>query len=62
MMTPEEALAIYHSGPETVVRVLLEMDARPHALNGSARNACNIWKSAWQRTLTTVASRRPPTV
>ena len=28
MMTPEEALAIYHSGPETVVRVLLEMDAR----------------------------------
>ena len=49
MMTPEEALAIYHSGPETVVRVLLEMDARPHALNGSARNACGIWKSAWQR-------------
>ena len=28
MMTGEEALAIYHSGPETVVRVLLEMDAR----------------------------------
>ena len=28
MMTPEEALAIYQAGPETVVRVLLEMDAR----------------------------------
>ena len=28
MMTPEEALAIYHSGPETVMRVLLEMDTR----------------------------------
>lgn len=32
MMTPEEALAIYHAGAETVVRVLLEMDARIHAL------------------------------
>src|ERR1035441_7614140 len=32
MMTPEEALAIYHAGPEVVVRVLLEMDARIHAL------------------------------
>ena len=31
-MTPEEALAIYHAGAETVVRVLLEMDARIHAL------------------------------
>ena len=31
-MTREEALAIYHAGPETVVRVLLEMDARIHAL------------------------------
>ena len=30
MMTREEALAIYHSGPETVVRVLLAMDARIH--------------------------------
>jgi transposase len=28
MMTREEALAIYQAGPETVVRVLLEMDAR----------------------------------
>lgn len=27
-MNREEALAIYHAGPETVVRVLLEMDAR----------------------------------
>ena len=32
MLTREEALAIYHAGPETVVRVLLEMDARIHAL------------------------------
>lgn len=30
MMTREEALAIYHAGPETVVRVLLAMDARIH--------------------------------
>jgi transposase len=28
MLTREEALAIYHAGPETVVRVLLAMDAR----------------------------------
>jgi hypothetical protein len=28
MLTRAEALAIYHAGPETVVRVLLEMDAR----------------------------------
>ena len=62
MMTPEEALVIYHSGPETVVRVLLEMDARPHTLNGPARNACGIWKGNWRRTLTSAASRRPPTV
>ena len=32
MMTAEEALAVYHAGPETAVRVLLEMDARIHAL------------------------------
>jgi len=32
MLTREEALAIYHAGPETVVRVLLAMDARIHAL------------------------------
>ncbi|MHB1322420.1 MAG: IS66 family transposase [Acidithiobacillus ferrivorans] len=32
MLTREEALAIYHAGPDTVVRVLLEMDARIHAL------------------------------
>jgi len=32
MLTREEALAIYHAGPEVVVRVLLEMDARIHAL------------------------------
>ena len=62
MMTPEEALAIYQAGPETVVRVLLEMDARPNAFNGPARNACCIWKGNWRRTLTIAASRRPPTV
>src|ERR1039458_3076087 len=28
MMTREEAEAIYHAGPEAVVRVLLEMDVR----------------------------------
>lgn len=32
MLTREEALAIYRAGPETVVRVLLEMDARIHML------------------------------
>ena len=32
MMTREEALAIYQAGPATAVRVLLEMDARIHAL------------------------------
>jgi len=32
MLTREEALAIYHAGPETVVRVLLAMDAHIHAL------------------------------
>ena len=30
-MTPDEALAIYRAGPETVVRVLLEMDERVNA-------------------------------
>ena len=32
MLTRQEALAIYHAGPEVVVQVLLEMDARIHAL------------------------------
>ena len=32
MMTPQEAEAIYDAGKETVVRVLLEMDRRIHAL------------------------------
>jgi len=32
MLTRDEALAIYHAGPEVVVQVLLEMDARVHAL------------------------------
>lgn len=32
MMTREQAHAIYRAGEETVVRVLLEMDARIHAL------------------------------
>lgn len=31
MMKPEEALAIYQAGPETVVRALLEMDAQLNA-------------------------------
>ena len=32
MMTREDARAIYRAGEETVVRVLLEMDRRIHAL------------------------------
>lgn len=32
MLTREEALAIYHGGAEVVVQILLEMDARIHAL------------------------------
>ncbi|MBA7572796.1 hypothetical protein ES708_14582 [subsurface metagenome] len=32
MLSREQALAIYHAGPEVVVRVLLEMDARIAAL------------------------------
>ena len=32
MLTREDALAIYHAGPEVVVQVLLEMDARIHAV------------------------------
>ena len=32
MLTREEALAIYQAGPQTVVPVFLEMDARIHAL------------------------------
>jgi transposase len=32
MLTRDEALAIYRAGPEVVVQVLLEMDARIHAL------------------------------
>lgn len=38
MMTAEEALAIYHSGPETAVRVLLEMDARLDASEKRVRH------------------------
>ena len=32
MLTREEALAIYQAGPQTVVPVFLETDARLHAL------------------------------
>ena len=32
MMTREDAQAIYRAGEDTVVRVLLEMDARIHVL------------------------------
>jgi transposase len=35
MMTSAQALAIYRAGPETVVRVLLEMDARIDALTAA---------------------------
>ena len=35
MLTREQAQAIYRAGEQTVVRVLLEMDARIHALCGN---------------------------
>lgn len=38
MMTGEEALAIYQAGPETAVRVLLEMDARLAVSQQRVRN------------------------
>jgi transposase len=38
MLTRNEALAIYHAGSETVVRVLLEMDARIHAFEAQVRD------------------------
>ena len=37
MLRRNEALAIYHAGPETVVRVLMEMDGRIHALEQQVR-------------------------
>ena len=37
-MTTEEALAIYRAGPETVVRMLLEMDARLDASEKRVRH------------------------
>ena len=37
MMTRQEAEAIYDAGKETVVRVLLDMDRRIHALERQAR-------------------------
>jgi Family of unknown function (DUF6444) len=38
MMTREEALTIYQAGPETVVRVFLEMDARINASEQRVRH------------------------
>jgi transposase len=38
MLSREEALAIYDAGPELVVRVLLEMDGRIHALEQQAQD------------------------
>ena len=37
MLTREEALAIYQAGPQTVVPVFLETDARLHALEQRRR-------------------------
>ena len=37
MLTREDALAIYDAGPETVVRVLLAMDARIDGLEQQVR-------------------------
>ena len=37
MLTREQAQAIYRAGEQTVVRVLLEMDARIHALEQQVR-------------------------
>ena len=43
MLTREDALAIYHAGPETVVRVLLEMEAcnssKPSSTDGFQKPA-----------------------
>ena len=38
-MTPEEALTSYQAGPETVVRMWLEMDARIHALERQVQDS-----------------------
>ena len=59
MMTPEEALAIYQAGPETVVRVLLGMDVRLHV---SEKRVHHLEERLAKDSHKTVASRRPPTV
>jgi len=41
MMTPDEAEAIYEAGKETVVRVLLSMDARIHSLEQQVQDLTN---------------------
>ena len=50
-MTPEEALASYQAGPETVVRVWLEMDARIHALERQVQDLTVHLDASEQRTL-----------
>ena len=73
MMTSAQALAIYQAGPETVVRVLLEMDARIDALIATneklmrdftarievSESGSSSWKTSWPRTRATAASRLP---
>lgn len=49
MMTREEALAIYHAGPEAVVRVLLEMDVRIHDLERQVQDLTVRFEASEQR-------------
>lgn len=51
MLTRKEALAIYHAGPETVVRILLKMDARIHALEQQVLDLTARLQSSEQRVL-----------
>jgi len=49
MLTRKEALAIYHAGPETVVRVLLQMDARMHVLEQQVQDLTARLEASEQR-------------
>ena len=73
MLTRADSLAIYHAGPEAVVRVLLEMDARIHALERQVQDLTVRLDAGEQRVRhleerlakgshKIAASRRPPTL
>lgn len=57
MMTREEALAIYHAGPETVVRVLLEMSATIDALE---KRVAELEKKVAELSRNSSNSSKPP--